>query len=219
MDHTGKIKRRIKQRFHMMKALGVLFWIPILINDILTPGMVYITYMHYGMDEHTFHNIVYYVQIVSPFFSTFWIYVHLVKYIDTKGNEIFYISNRVKANEILFLYVLYMITNTVPFLWYIKMYSKLVWEWLHLAIVYFFLVSMAYFVCYLFRSVAIAIFPILCYTFLAITKIGGKVPVWSYYEPNGMASEMMGTKYFYFLLLGSIAFISGCFLNKKYTDY
>lgn len=219
MDNREKIGILIRQRLCIIKGMGILFWFPVLINNILVPIMVFISYSNYGYGEKTYNNIVYYVQIFSPFFSTFWIYLHMVKYIDTKGKEIFYITNRIKMKEIIFLYIFYIFTNTVPFIWYIKMYSRLVFEWLHLIMVYFFLCAMAYCMCYLFRSVALAILPVLCYTFLAITGSDRVVPVWSYYEPNGMEIEMFREKYVWFLLGGIFFLVAGRFLNERYTDY
>jgi hypothetical protein len=219
MDNRGKISRKIKHYGCLLRSLGAIFFIPILVNDILIPVLVAMSYMHYGADEHTFTTIVDNVQVFSPFLSTLWIYIHLIKYIDAKGNEMFYLCDRIKAKEILFLYLFYTVTNTLPFFWYVRLYAELGWEWLHLAIVFFFMAGLAYFMSYLFKSIALAIIPALCYAFLAVAGNGSKPAVWSFYEGNGMPPAMLGTKYVWFVVVGVLFFAAGLALNKIYTDY
>ena len=200
--------------------MGIMFFVPFLVNDFLIPAVIYLGYMHYGTDDHTYSFIVSNVQMFSPFPAAFWIYLYLVNYIDVKGNEIFYVASRMKTGEVLFFYILYTVTNTVPFLWYAQMYPSLVWEWLHLVIIYFFMAAVAYFMCYLLRSIALAFIPVLCYTFLAVSgNSGPRPPFWSFYESSGMSPAMLGTKYIWFLLAGVLFLIAGSVLNKIYTDY
>ena len=76
----------------MIRSLGILFWVPFLVNDTIIPSVACMSYVHYGADEHTYSGIVYNVQMLSPFLSTFWIYLHLIQNIDVKGNEVFYVT-------------------------------------------------------------------------------------------------------------------------------
>lgn len=214
-----KIRRNIRTQYQMIRSLGIAFFIPFLVNDLLIPLGVYLCHKSYGADEQTYSFLIRYVQSFTPFFSTIWIYMHLVKYIDLKGNEIFYLVHRMKRKEILFLFLLYVLTNTIPFLWYVTIFPKVYMEWIHIVIVSFFLVSMAYFMCYLIKSVAIAILPVLCYTFLSVIQGEGKSYLWSFYEQGGMEMFDFTHKYLCFLFLGMIFFWLGSFLNKIYTDY
>lgn len=219
MVDNGFIIKKLQTLKYVMKSLGIISVIPIFMNNIITPVMVFITYQYYGMDEHTINNIIYYVQILSPFFSTFWIYMNLIKYIDTDGNEIFYLKNKVKTKEVIMLFLVYTLFSTVPFIWYIKMYHVLVWELIHLIIIYLFLASLAYFLSYLLKSVLYAIIPTLCYTFLSITLLkNNKAPIWSYYEPNGMSAIMIKEKYIWFIIVAIIFMIAGGILNKRYEN-
>ena len=124
-----------------------------------------------------------------------------------------------KIGEIFFFYILYSITNTIFFVWYVNLYPSLIWEWLHLVMIYFFMAGMAYFLSYLLRSISIAMIPTLCYSFLSIAGSGSKAPVWSFYEPEGMSAFMFGTKYVWFILVGVLFFALGWILNKCYTSY
>ena len=219
MADNGFMIKKLQSLKYMMKSLGIISVIPIIVNNIITPIMVFITYQYYGMDEHTLNNIIYYVQILSPFFSTFWIYMNLIKYIDINGREIFYMKNKVKIKEVIMLFLVYTLLSSVPFIWYIKMYPKLVWELIHLIIVYLFLASLAYFLSYLLKSVLYAIIPTLCYTFLSMTLLkNNKVAVWSYYEPNGMSVNALKEKYVWFIIMAILFLIVGGILNKKYEN-
>ena len=219
MDNKRSISRKISHWRCMIRSLGILFWVPFLVNDTIIPSVACMSYVHYGADEHTYSGIVYNVQMLSPFLSTFWIYLHLIQNIDVKGNEVFYVTNRMKIGEICFFYILYSITNTIFFVWYVTLYPSLIWEWLHLVIIYFFMAGMAYFLSYLLRSISVAMIPTLCYSFLSIAGSGSKAPVWSFYEPEGMSAFMFGTKYVWFILVGVLFFALGWILNKCYTSY
>lgn len=103
-----------------VKSLGLFLFIPIIFNDVIIPLIILLINM-YGSDYNLDQGVYMITQMFTPFLATFWIYMHMTKYIDTKGNECFYIKNKSKMVEILQLYLLYVVTNTPFFVWYISL--------------------------------------------------------------------------------------------------
>ena len=97
----------------IMRSLGVYFWIPILINDIIIPLFVLLIKIN-GTEENVTQGVMILSQMFTPFLSAFWTYMYLEKYIDMKGNECFYIVRKNKWPEIMWLLFLYVVTNTIP---------------------------------------------------------------------------------------------------------
>lgn len=101
----------------IIKSLGRFVWIPIIINDIIIPLIILFIKIN-GTLDHVETGIMMLTQMFTPFLAVFWIYLHLLKYIDSKGNENFYLKERNKLLEVVKLTVVYIITNTPFFIWY-----------------------------------------------------------------------------------------------------
>ena len=110
-----------------IKAMGKLFWIPIIVNDILIPCVMFLLSVKCKHDVLIDAGMLL-IQMFTPFLAAFWIFIHLMKYIEEKGNENFYLVNRNKLSEIIKLCILYIITNTIFFVWYIRMDKYFMYE-------------------------------------------------------------------------------------------
>ena len=49
-----KIRRNIRTQYQMIRSLGIAFFIPFLVNDLLIPLGVYLCHKSYGADEQTY---------------------------------------------------------------------------------------------------------------------------------------------------------------------
>lgn len=203
----------------IMKSLGVYFWVPILINDIVIPLFVLFIKIN-GTEENVRQGIMMLSQMFTPFLSAFWTYMYLEKYIDRKGNECFYIVRKNKLPEIIQLFFLYILTNTVPFAWYISMGKKYFYEWIHIVIVCFLFVSAAYCLSYLLKSISLAMIPSFIYLLASVTGLNDAVKKISFYESHtGMAPSKLLTRYNYFIVAAIVIAAIGKKLNGDYENY
>lgn len=201
-----------------IKSMGILFGIPILINDIIIPFLILLISIN-GSDYNLDQGVYMITQMFTPFLACFWTYLHLSKYIDTKGNESFYIVHRNKWGEVLKLYILYIVTNTPFFIWYVSINQKYALEWVHIAIMSFVFVTAAYFFCYLFKSISLALIPTFIYLIASITELNQFFSKFSFYAYNGMTKAQLFSKYKYFLIAAILFAVLGNLLNKRYDDY
>lgn len=68
-----------------IKAMGKLFWIPIIVNDILIPCVMFLLSVKCKHDVLIDAGMLL-IQMFTPFLAAFWIFIHLMKYIEEKGN-------------------------------------------------------------------------------------------------------------------------------------
>lgn len=201
-----------------IKSMGFLFWIPILINDVLIPSVVYIIKMS-ANHMCVLQGIYTLTQMFVPFLSIFWIVIHLSKYVDENGNEIFFIKNRIKLLEIIKLYILYIVINNIFFIWYYTISKELLLELIHLIIVSLLFVSAIYLLVFLFDNISLAIIPMFLYAISSITNLNSTLSKISFYEYMGMSMKQLKTKYIHFLIIGIIFMIIATILNKNKEKY
>lgn len=203
----------------IMKSLGVNFWISILINDIIIPLIVLLIKIN-GTPENVEQGVMTLCQMFTPFLAAFWTYMYLEKYIDMKGNECLYIVRKNKWPEVMKLFLLYIITNTIFFSWYACMGKKYFYEWIHIVIVSFLLVSIAYCLSYLLKSISLAMIPTFIYLLASVTGLNAVLNKISFYEgTTGMQPSQLCTRYNYFMVAAIVIAIIGNKLNKNYENY
>lgn len=201
-----------------IKSMGKAFYIPLIINDVIIPLVIWIINEN-GSDYNLDQGVYMITQMFTPFLASFWIYLHLIKYVDMKGNESFYIKNRNKCGEVLKLFVLYIITNTPFFLWYTSLNKKYALEWVHIVIVSFLFASAAYFLSFMLKSISLALIPSFIYMLASVTELNPLLNKISFFEYEGMTSSQITSRYSYFVIV-AIMFISfGEILNKHHKQY
>ena len=198
--------------------MGLAFIIPLIINNVIIPLAILAIKLNgttYNLDQ----GVYMITQMFTPFLASFWIYLHMTQYVDIKGNENFYIKNRSKLVEVIKLYVLYVLTNTPFFIWYVSLKKKYALEWVHIIVVSFVFVAFAYFFCYLLGSISIALIPSFLYLLATITELSPALKKISFYEYDGMSSNQMFSKYCYFLIVAIVVMGIGNILNRHYEEY
>ncbi|MBE5957596.1 MAG: hypothetical protein E7254_01870 [Lachnospiraceae bacterium] len=202
----------------IIKSMGSAFFIPFIINDVVIPLIVLgvkLNGSEYNVDQSVYMT----TQMFTPFLASLWIYLHLTKYIDVKGNENYYIKNRSKLSEVLKLYVVYIATNTIFFVWYSSINKKYILEWLHIIIMSFVFVAAAYFFSYLFRSISLALIPSFLYLIATITELNPTFSKISFYEYDGMTDNQLFSKYILFVIIAIFLMGIGNILNKNFREY
>ena len=202
----------------IMKSIGKAVILPILINDIFIPMTVLFVRLH-GTSYNTHQTICILTQMFTPFFAAYWILLDFTKYIDIKGNEVFFLKNRNKSSEAVWLYLLYMLSNLPVWLWYICLDTELFFEYIHIAIISFLFVSLAYFFCFLLKGISLAIIPLFIYEMISVCGLNKIVNKLSFFEEEGARlSDIMG-RYRYYLVVAILFFILGIVVNGRHDDY
>lgn len=201
-----------------MKAVKIPFLISILCNDLLIPFIIFAV-VKKGNTYNIQQAVMMLTQMFTPFLGAFCVYMHLAKYIDTKGNEIYFVYRRNKWKEVVSLCVLYTISNSCFFLWYVSLNKKFITEWLHIVIMCVVFCMAAYCFSFAFRSISLAIIPCFLYTMLSISGFNPLFQKISYYEGNVMSMQNLWGKYCYFLLAALVFAAVGNILNKHYCHY
>lgn len=201
-----------------VKAIKVTFLISILFNDIIIPLIVFAV-VKKGNEYNIEQAVNMMTQMFTPFLGAFCVFMHLTKYIDAKDNEIYFVNKKNKWNEVFRLYLVYIISNTVFFLWYGTLNKKFLVEWLHIVIMCFVFVTAAYCLSFAFRSISLAIIPCFIYVMFSITEVNSVLHKISYYDVSGMTMGQLSTKYVYFLFAAVVFAVVGNILNNRYCSY
>ena len=201
-----------------IKAMGKLFWIPIIVNDILIPCVMFLLSVKCKHDVLIDAGMLL-IQMFTPFLAAFWIFIHLMKYIEEKGNENFYLVNRNKLSEIIKLCILYIITNTIFFVWYIRMDKYFMYEWIHIMIMSFVFAMGAYVLSYAIKIISMATVPLFIYMISSVTGLNDLLSRISFYEYRGVSAELLISKYSYFIVAGIIMAAMGSYFNNRFCKY
>lgn len=216
MDKIYKYGKKIRIR---VKEQGKLFYVPFLFHYLLIPILVLLSYRNYGIGDETRNVIISFSQYFTPVLASWWIFSCLVKYIDGEGNEIFYIQDRIKAKEVLGFLVLYIVSNTFPFLFYSRLFDHMWLEWIRIVIESMLFASAAYCFSFLLQNIAFAIVVVVVYAFSSVFFMGMGSPVWRYFDGRDMTAGLFMDKYLFLFLAAVGLFLIGILLNYKKQTY
>lgn len=219
MDNIKKRRSFIKRFWINIREQGLLFYVPFLFNYFLIPLIVFNTYKKFGLDDQTRMCIVNFSQYFTPVLAAWWVFFALVKYLDSGGNEIFFVQNRMKATEMLTFYGFYILSSIVPFFFYGKMFSGMKLEWLRIAIESWLFVALTYFLAFLIKSIAVTMIPVVGYAFASVFLGGKHTPIYFYYEGYMATPDLFQTKYSLLFGAASLLFLAGMLLNYKMEKY
>ena len=127
-----------------IKEQGKGLFVPFMINLICIPMLIWNTYQRYGLEDETRMQIIKFTQYFTPVLILIWVLFSFVKYVDQEGNDIYFLTGRMKWKEVLGSYAFYLISNTWVFVIYAKMFDHMLLEWIRIAIETFLFVAMAY---------------------------------------------------------------------------
>lgn len=196
-----------------------LFLLSFAVNGILIPGMVLSTYCAFGVSGETRRVIVVFGQYLTPLLAGWCAFFVLTPYIDSDGNEIFYIWKRSKAGEVVGAFVCYLVTAAVPYLLYGQIFSGMAAEWLRIMIESFLFMALVYFLAFLVRRMALVMIPVICYAFASAFYRGEDVPFYLYYDVHAADPELLLDHYLPLTAAAAVLFLAGVLLNLKMERY
>lgn len=212
-----KIQLRKWQLF--IKELGVCFYLPFLVNLFCIPLIVWQTYQVYGGQEETRLQMIRFSQYFTPVLVLLWVLFSMIKYIESDGNEIYFVTKVVKWKEILFLYVLYIILNTWPFLIYGILFQGVGLEWVRIVLETFLFVAAAYAIAFFVKNIAVTLVIVLSYAFVSVFLRGQTSAVYLYYGPYAMTMQELQSKYLWIGAVGILLFLLGVWNNRHMKVY
>lgn len=181
--------------------------------------MVFMTYHKYGIGDETREVIISFSQYFTPILACWWVFSSLIKYIDGEGNEVFYIQKRMKWKEIFGFLLLYIVSNTIPFIIYAIFFDDMWLEWIRIVIEIILFVSMAYCFSFAFHNISFAVVVIVVYAFSSVFFTGMQSSLWMYYDIRDMTLAILKSKYLLLLGVSIIFYGIGMILNYKKESY
>ncbi len=203
-----------------LKSIGLLFFIPLVIIDILIPILNIMEYSKYGIGEELYIHILQYSQWFFPFFSVWWVLFVLREYIESDGNELLYVhADRCKLKDILCLFILYIINITILYFIYDALFPDMKYEFLKILSVCIFYLGITYFFTYLTKSITITLLILILFTLANITY-GSNIMIFPlYYTLDKITVSLYINSYLPLMLTGLILLFVGVVLNKRWLKF
>lgn len=202
-----------------IKEQGKGLFVPFMINLICIPMLIWNTYQRYGLEDETRMQIIKFTQYFTPVLILIWVLFSFVKYVDQEGNDIYFLTGRMKWKEVLGSYALYLISNTWVFVIYAKMFDHMLLEWIRIAIETFLFVAMAYCLVFITKSIAATLVVILVYAFESVFVRDSSFATFQYYSWQPANIQEISSKYMILMIIAIIFFAVGIYSNKKMHTY
>ena len=176
------MQNTIKSLYYQMKGISYFVWIPFLVLYILLPAVHYTVYLQERDMEKVYVNIVGNAQILIPLFSVWYILFLLYHLVEQPGCEVLYVTETLKIQHILLLYLFYIIIMIPLFAGYSAFFSEFWWLYVKLCIVNLMYTMFVYAFTYLFRRIIPGILMALFYTAIVSLRTTDGIGKISYFS-------------------------------------
>lgn len=215
-----RLKKHIALRFfralYHLKSIGLLFFPPLVIINILVPALNIMEYLAFGGNDSLYISILQYTQWLFPFSSVWWVLFVLREYLESDGNELLYVhADRCKWKDCVCLFVPSLCNIGLVFGAYAALLDGIGYEFLRIGSICVFYLGLTYFLAYLSKSVTITLLTLIFYT-LANLIFGMAHTVFPlYYTLQKLTPALYVRVYLPMLLAGLALFAAGGLLNQK----
>lgn len=164
-------------------------------------------------------NIIMTVTLIYPILPIILQITILKEFVEGQGNELLYISKRVKIFEMSSIFIRYIIYMIIPFLIYTKIIGENTYVlFIKTLILVFFYMGLTYFLVYITKSIVIVFIPVIFLTLNNISTFSNIFNSFVYYDIM-LTKETMIKDNLIFIILGSVFWIVGYIFNKKLCKY
>lgn len=217
------IKRYIVKEMRVLhmqkKGMGLLFYVPLVVNWGMIPFLSWLIFQHWGDTEQAYTQILSYLQYFVPFISSWWLLFSFAEYVEGEGNELYFVQNRMRMRNALEWMMIYVIIMLMPFLLYADMIRGFHTESLRMIIECAMFSGITYALLFLSAVVPITLVILLVYsTFCSLGAINTE-NILIYHDIRPWSMNLFTEKYIYLLLLSVVAFISGAVVNYKFQRF
>ena len=193
-----------------LRGVGTLFFVPLIMLYLVVPFIIFI----YAKTSTKSLDVIFVNQcnFFIPILSTWWVFLVMKEYVEGDGNEVLYIENHSKLTEVVGLFVCYDILLVVFFTVASVFIGDVAFSlFLQMSVVSFFYCGLAYVFLYLFKSIAIAFLPMICYSLYCSDGLNATI---SFFNTSTFWTDPL--KYMIEMVIaGGVCFLCGNYLNKK----
>lgn len=204
-----------------LKSIGLLFWVPILIFNLLVPFLNYLMYSKYAVSEELYIAILKNCLWYYPFFSNWWSLFLMKEYLETDGNELLFVySNKIKLVDVTSVFLLSIFNILLWFIPYTMLFPMMKYELLRVLTMCFLYFSFSYFLTFLSKSILIPLMILLLYNLGAVLYAGTKANIPIFYISYEKFTWILYLNKYLHFFISSVIFCSvGTILNKKMSYY
>lgn len=203
--------------FLHLKNLRALFFVPLLILNVLIPMLNYMVYKQYGVGERLYLNILEYSLWFMPMASVWWALFALRDYLESEGNELLYVNpNANKFPDIFFLFFLSVLNIAIIFSVYTDFLPHMKYEFFRILTVCIFYFGIVYFLSFLSKSTTITLAAVVLYMLANFYYRGRNIKNFLlYFSTERITEKIFTSDYMPLLLLGILFTFVGVLLNVK----
>lgn len=217
MEQQGYLKPLVRRCYLNFKNLRLLFWLPLLVVNVVLPALNFICYRANGVGDYLLVDINEKALLLLPFLSIWWTLFILQEYVEADGCETLYVCRRrLKLAEALCPFLLYLLNITLLYGVYIAVFPKqMPMEYARMLCICCFFFGLAYFLIYATKSITISLMVLLLYA-LGSALLVPQSPFFPLYKMQGsMRAELLWQFYLPLLACGGALLWLGLLFNKK----
>lgn len=206
----------IERTFLLFKNIGLLFFVPIIVVDVLIPVLNYISYSVHGISDELYYRISELTQIFIPFFSVWWVIFILKEFVDSDGCELLYTNQKTPAKSSIFMaFGIYCLNIIALYFIYSCLFKNFLMELIKILMVCVFFFGLSLFFSKLTDSTSITILILVMYTLINLIdyKHEGIFPL--YFTGEKASLTMLFINSIPLAAIGLAFLLAGIFLRKK----
>lgn len=218
--HTKRHLSLLLQRccWHL-KNLRLLFWIPIVIINLVLPALAFLRYQKDGIGPVMLVDLVENMMLFLPFLSVWWVIFILREYVEADGCEVLYVCrDKIKLADALCPFLLYLLNIALLYGFFTFLFpSAMPMEYGRMLCICCFFFGLTYFLVFLTKSITITLMLDLIYL-IASVLIPLQQPVFPlYHVQQELSIPMFYQLYFPLLAAGLIMTVAGTLINQRNT--
>lgn len=200
------------------KSMGLLFYIPIFINWLVLPVLSYFIFARWEQSIITYSEILRYIQYFTPFAVSIWILFSLSEYVEGRGNELYFVSRRMRALNVLLWLMVYIAIATAPFVIYQQWAEGISAEIFRIAAECVFFAGLTYLLVFV-TSAPATMAIVLIYTVFAALGANNTDSFLIYYDGRRICDAGAADKYRLLMAAAVVLFICAAIANKRFKKY
>lgn len=200
-----------------LKSLKLLFWIPVIVVNLVLPALNYVCYRQNGVGAYMQVDIVEKALLLLPFLSVWWVIFVLREYVEADGSEVLYVCrSRIKLVDALCPFLLYLFNITLLYSVYIAIFPDVMpLEYARMLCICAFFFGLTYFLVYFTKSITITLLVNLVY-YIVSELVPMRQPVFPVYKVNGdVTPELFYKLYLPLLAAGVLLGTAGVLINRR----
>lgn len=219
MRTRGNIKSDFRMFLFQMKNIKRVFAVPLIMNLIVLPLLLVASMKKYDDMYYVEEALVLYGQYFIPVLATWWFSFAFIEIVDNPGNELFYVTGRMKNRLVLLWLGLYLVITGIEYLVLGIWINVVLLEFVRVAICSCFYVFLEYAVMFWTGSMTVSFMVSALYWLM--TSFGGQIKIsWlNCYYNDFMTVEILIERYVWIFVVAIVFYIAGCIGNARKEKY